>query len=269
MKTTAEQAHAAAAQWGTWAAYGGTARVVLAVALLGAAAGVAYAALRLPLPARPARPTAAARTFRVATWLVSIAVLLVCLAADLKHMQDEHLLHALPADHIAPVTFTAMCVTFFVILVAGSSRGTRAALKSAAIGAIAAPIIFEFPFDLIVMARSYPPIPPDPALWRGLFFAPFLLAQVTTLALLTLSPMVRLSRAALVSFALMLGVFAVWALFGFAYPSAPVPIALNIVSKILAFAAALSLFLPQPAAVSTPGPGQPAVPLMQAPRQHV
>jgi hypothetical protein len=44
-------------------------------------------------------------------------------------------------------------------------------------------------------------------------------------------------------FALMLAVFAVWALAGFGYPSAPVPIALNVVSKILAFVTVLTLFL--------------------------
>ena len=49
-------------------------------------------------------------------------------------------------------------------------------------------------------------------------------------------------------------VFAVWALFGFAFPSAPAPYALNVLSKILAFAVALSLFLPQRAAASTTDP---------------
>jgi hypothetical protein len=57
--------------------------------------------------------------------------------------------------------------------------------------------------------------------------------------------MVRLTRATFFSFALMLGVFAVWALSGFGYPSAPLPTALNIASKILAFVTALTLFLPQ------------------------
>jgi hypothetical protein len=52
----------------------------------------------------------------------------------------------------------------------------------------------------------------------------------------------------------MLAVFAVWGLSGFGYPSAPVPYTLNVVSKILAFAATLSLFLPQTARASTPGP---------------
>jgi cellulose synthase/poly-beta-1,6-N-acetylglucosamine synthase-like glycosyltransferase len=59
-----------------------------------------------------------------------------------------------------------------------------------------------------------------------------------------LSPVVRLTKAAFFSFALMLAVFAVWGLFGFAYPSAPVPFTLNVVSKILAFVVTLSLFLP-------------------------
>lgn len=59
------------------------------------------------------------------------------------------------------------------------------------------------------MASTYPPIPPHPALYRALFFAPLFLIEVLTLALLTLSPAVRLSKAALISFALMLVVFAV------------------------------------------------------------
>ena len=127
-------------------------------------------------------------------------------------------------------------------------------------------MIFELPFDLIVMARTYPPIPPDPALYRALFFVPLFLIEITTLLLLRLSPMVRLTRATFFSFALMLGVFAVWALSGSGYPSAPPLTALNIASKILAFVTALTLFLPQrPAPEQAPQPdsneqAQPASP---------
>ena len=49
-------------------------------------------------------------------------------------------------------------------------------------------------------------------------------------------------------------VFAVWGLLGFAYPSAPSDIALNMLSKILAFVVALCLFLPPRAPVT----GRPA-----------
>jgi hypothetical protein len=57
--------------------------------------------------------------------------------------------------------------------------------------------------------------------------------------------MVRVTRATFFSFALMLGVWAAWALAGFGYPSAPLPIALNIASKLLAFVVAFTLFLPR------------------------
>ena len=88
-------------------------------------------------------------------------------------------------------------------------------------------------------------MPPDPALYRALFFVPLILVELTTLSLLTLSPMVRLSRPALFCLALMLLVFAAWAVAGFGYPSAPVPVAMNVASKILAFVTALSLFSPE------------------------
>jgi len=117
-------------------------------------------------------------------------------------------------------------------------------------------MIFEAPFDLILITRSHPVI--DPALYRLLLVGPLLLVEITTLLLLRLSPMVRLTRATFFSFALMLGVFAVWALCGFGFPSAPLPTALNIVSKILAFATALTLFLPQrPAPEQAPPPAGP------------
>lgn len=71
-----------------------------------------------------------------------------------------------------------------------------------------------------------------------------------------MSPMVKLSRGALLSLASMLAVFAVWSLFGFAYPSAPIPTALNMVSKILAFVTVLCLVLPQRTKASTRDPSQ-------------
>ena len=115
-------------------------------------------------------------------------------------------------------------------------------------------MILELPFDPFVIARSGGG-PPDPALYRALIYVPLLLVEITTLLLLRLSPMVRLTRGTFLSFALMLVVWAIWALSGFGYPSAPLPIALNIVSKIRAFTTALTLFLPQ-----QPAPGQPPRP---------
>jgi hypothetical protein len=134
-------------------------------------------------------------------------------------------------------------VAIFIVILTRGGFSFRARLGSAIIGALAAPWIFELPFDLIVVARTAS-LQPHPALYRALFFVPLALVAVTTLALLILSPMVRLTKATFFTFALILVVFAVWALDGFGYPSAPAPIALNMVSKVLAFATALTLFWP-------------------------
>ena len=246
------------AQYGTWLSYGGAARIWLAVVLLAAAAGVVYAGTRLALPARAARPGKAAAAFLVTSWLLAIMTFLVCVVVYAEQEHQERLARLPPEDPVTPVTLIGSGVIFFVILVS-SKRGWKAALAGGVIASLAAPMIFELPFDLIVMARTYPPIPPYPGLYRALFFLPLFLVEVTTLSFLTLSPMVRLSRVTCYLFAAMLTVFAIWGLTGFGYPSAPVPIALNVVSKLLALATALSLYLPpQPPDVSPPGPGEPA-----------
>ena len=232
-------------QYGTWVSYGGGARIWLAAGLLAAAGSLAYAGIRLPLPARATRPGQAARVVMIAAWATAIAAFLGCAGIYVQqYIREYHPAQAAPTDRIAPVTLLAM-VAVFIIILSRSTPGFGTRLASAAIGALAAPMIFEFPFDLIVMARTYPPIPPDPALYRALFFVPLFLIEITTLLLLRLSPMVRLTRATFFSFALMLGVFAVWALSGFGYPSAPIPITLNIVSKLLAFVTLLTLFFPR------------------------
>ena len=164
--------------------------------------------------------------------------------AHVRQEMHEHIAKTPPANPITMVTLTAAVVLFVVVFIA-TPRGLGVRLSSAVIAAMAAPMIFELPFDLIIMARTNPPVPPDPALYRALFFAPLILVELTTLSLLTLTPMVKLSRQAFFCLALMLVVFAVWALAGFGYPSAPVPLAMNVVSKILAFVTALTLFFPE------------------------
>jgi hypothetical protein len=244
-------------EYGTWVSYGGDARIWLAIGLLAVAGGATLAGIRLPLPVRATRPGPAVRAAMIVAWVASIAAFLVGLTIYVRQYIHAYALTAAtaaPKDRIAPITISAVVVVF-VVIIARRKPDVRTRLLGGAIGALAAPWIFEIPFDLIVMARTYPSIPPDPALYRALFFVPLFLIGITTLLLLRLSPMVRLTRATFFSFALMMGVFAVWALSGFGYPSAPLPTALNIASKILAFVTVLTLFLPQrPAPGQTPPP---------------
>ena len=63
-------------------------------------------------------------------------------------------------------TLPDAAVTFFVILYLTRGYGWKVALGSAFVGTAAAPMFFELPFDLIVMGRTYPAVPPNPALYR-------------------------------------------------------------------------------------------------------
>jgi hypothetical protein len=230
--------------YGTWVSYGGAAEIELAAILAGAAAAVAYAGFRLPLPARLPGPSAKVRVVMLAIWLVSIVAFIAGLAIYVEHALREHLgAHAAAADPITPVTVIGVGIIWFAVALLHNGRGWRVGLGSGLIAALAAPWIFEVPFDLIVMARTLP-LPPDPVAYRILFFAPLLAVGITTVALLTLSPVARLSRATFWCFAAMLAVFAIWSMIGFGYPSTPAPFALNVVSKVLALLTALSMFLP-------------------------
>jgi len=240
--------------YGTWVAYGGSGRTALAIVLVAVAAGVTYAGLRLPLPVRLPRPGNRAGAVLLIAWGTSIVAFLACLAVYVDQAGREFPSRSVPADPITPVTAVGVAAIFVTVIIVGRSRGEQGPVASAVIGAMAAPMIFELPFDLIVMARTYPPIPPDPALYRIIFFAPLFLIELTTLSLLSMSAMVRLTRPAFFAVALMLLVFALWALSGFAYPATPLPFALNVLSKILAFIAAISLYLPIRAAATAPGP---------------
>jgi hypothetical protein len=240
-------------QYATWASYGGDARTWLALGLLAAAGAAVMAGIRLPLPVQFTPPGPAARACIIMAWATSAAALLACATIYIRQVIHDIQASGMSAPAvrltILPVTLTAAAV-LFVIIIWRRSPDLPTRLASAAIGAIAAPMIFELPFDPIVIFRIHLVLP-DPPPWTLLVYVPLLLVEITTLQMLRLSPMVRLTRATFFSFALMLGVWAAWALTGFGYPSAPLPIALNIASKILAFVTAFTLFLPQ-----QPAPGQ-------------
>ena len=229
---------------GGWVSYGGDAKIELAVGLVAVAGCAAYAGIRLRRPIRAVRPPASVVVLMFSLWAIALFAFLVGLAVYVKqYVHDFPHIGSAVHDPITPVTLLAAVALFGIIMTRTGWRfPTR--LGSAVVGAMAAPMIFELPFDLIVMARTYPALPPDPALYRAVFFTPLILVELTTLWLLTLSPLVRVRKSTLFCFALMIGVFGIWALSGFGYPQSALPITLNVVSKILAFITALTLFLP-------------------------
>ena len=179
----------------------------------------------------------------VVIWLLSVTTFLVALTTYVRILYQQVGHFTGPVNPITPVTELSGLVTFFVIAYLARRSGFWVALGSAIVGTIAAPMIFELPFDLIVMWRTFPPAPAIQ--YTLLFFLPLFLVEISSFAMLALSPVMKLSRYTLFLLAGIFFIFVVWALFGFAYPETPIPIILNMLSKILAFATAISLFVPQ------------------------
>jgi hypothetical protein len=225
----------------SWISYGGGEAILLAIVLLVVASGFAYAGKRRRAPLAITRPGGAVAGFMIAIWLLAIYNVLV--ATFVYGLQVKQAYPGFVAPRVRVGTFVDAPVSFFVILYLTRRWGWKVALASAVIGAAAAPMIFEFPFDLIVMARTNPPIPTHPILYRQLFFLPLFLVELSTISLLTLLPSMRVTAYAAYAVAGMFAVFAIWAAFGFAFPAEPLPLALNVISKILCFVAATMLFV--------------------------
>ncbi len=226
-----------------WSLYTGSSSILLAVALLIVTGALIYFATRLPHPIAVKRPGKVLSISIVVFWVLCVMAVLVAsyiyIVAEYRQ-EGGHL--TIAADPISPVTYTSAVVTFIVIAYLARRIGFWGAFGSAIVGTIAAPMIFELPYDLIIIGRISPP--PPGTLLLLIFFTPFILVEILSCVMLTFSPVMRLSRYTLLLLAGMFLIFAVWAMFGFAYPASLLPIALNMISKVLAFATAVSLFLP-------------------------
>jgi len=243
--------------YSAWTPYGGSGAIILMAVMLLIAGALAFGGLRLRHPLAAARPGWFLRVCIVAMLLVSVTAFLVASSIYGQALAAQVGLANLVAhtDSTGPILpFTLLfalvsLIVIFFLTVPSLSHAIRlgelwGAIGSAFVGMIAAPMIFEFPFDMLVMWRTYPPTPE--ATYRLLYFLPLFLIEISCFALLTFSSSLRLSSVSLFLLAGMFLTFAVWAVAaGFAYPSAPLPFAFNLIAKFLAFATAVSLFLPQ------------------------
>lgn len=254
---------------GTWSPYGGSSSLVLAFGLCVVVGLVLYAARCLPHPIAAKRPGKGMGIALVLLWAVAVSTFVVAASIYVWALLQQVGYVTSPENPITIVTVISAVVAFVLIVALTWRGGVRVAVGSALVGTIAAPCLFELPFDLIVMWRTFPPAPH--VLFTLLFFLPLFLVEGLSFALLTLSPVMRVSRFTLLCVAAMFAIFAVWAIAaGFAYPASLVPIALNRLAKVVAFAAAVSLFLPQVAEASqTQNTGQRATQQRGASRSEV
>ena len=177
---------------GGWVPYEAAPRPRWRLSLIALAAASAYIGTRLRAPVSVSRPGRAVSCFMIAIWALAIYTFLVAYYAYALQLRQVHLHVALPRARVG--TFIDAPVTFLVILYLTRRYGWRVALCSAAIGTAAAPMIFELPFDLIVMPMTYPPVPPAPMLYRQLFLFPLFIVELSTMSLLTSLPSMRITN---------------------------------------------------------------------------
>lgn len=225
-----------------WSPYAGSSSIILAVVLLLITGVLLYFAFRFHHPKQVKRPGLFLGIALILMWLLAVTTWLIAVVAYGLAIYQQKGPSTVAPNYTAPVTLTLLLVAFIVIAILARRSGFWGAIVSAIVGTIAAPLIFELPFDIIVMGHTYPPDPGS--LFTLLFFLPLFLVEISSFALLTFSPVMKLSRYTLFALAGMFLIFAIWAMVGFVYPLSPLPIALNMISKVLAFAAGVSLFLP-------------------------
>jgi hypothetical protein len=239
-------------QYGTWTPYVGAEAIRLALALFLIAGALAFFAVRLQRPLQPRKTGVFAGSLLAAVWLLAWITFFVNAVTYFKALVQAVGDFTPPESPISPITRVAGLLGFITILVLTRRSGWKTALVSASVGMMAAPMIFELPFDLIVMGRIYP-TPPAPSIqYTLLYFLPLFVIALSSFGLLTVSPLMGLSRHTLFGLAGLFLVFAIWALFGFSYPSSAAPIACNAVSKVLAFGTVVTLFMPSDRTVPKP-----------------
>jgi hypothetical protein len=229
-------------KYGTWESYSGNATLILAAVLLVAAIVLAYLGSRLHRRITLKRPGKFIGSSIVLVWLVSGFSFLISALTYWRALVAQVGNFTQPNNPISPITALSGLITFIVIILLTRKNGFKQAFVSAIVGTIAAPMIFELPFDLIVFGRTYPP---NPAVeYTLLYFLPLFSVEISSFAMLSFSSAMKLSRYTLFALAGMFFVFAVWAIDGFGFPFTAIPTALNGISKVLAFAVSATLFLP-------------------------
>jgi len=231
--------------YGEWIPYSGNGAIILGAVLLAIAGVFTLFGSKLENSLRVRTPGRAIGGVLVAAWILSILTWFVNIGIYALQMQQEKLTGTIPDNPITKFTLSFAFLSFLMIFFINREKGWKTAFWSAALAAMAGPMIFELPFDLIVMGRTYPPIPPDPAVLRALFFFPLFLVELTTMSLMFFSPLFRVTKYTLYSLAGMFLVFAIWGFLSFSFAYTTEFLVLNVAAKALAFVSVVTFFLPE------------------------
>jgi hypothetical protein len=215
-----------------WSPYSGEAALLLAIFLFALGAALIFWGKRVRRDITLPTPWRWLKVVIVVVWILQILILL----RIFKHISTVDPSAGVTGP-VLPVTLAVAAFTFVLVAYFLRRDGAAVALGSAFAAAVAGPMVFEFPFALIVAPVSS--VPTDPG---ATLTIPFFLAMITTIALLTFSRKAAVTRYSVYFLGAMFLIFGVWALFGFAYPSDPALLSLNSLSKVLGFATIVAMF---------------------------
>ncbi|MDA4122705.1 MAG: hypothetical protein OK456_05930 [Thaumarchaeota archaeon] len=215
-----------------WNPYYGETALLLALILFLVGSAVVLLGSRLKKSRQLPRPRTWLKAVIAVVWVLQILILL----RIFKHIIDVDPSAGVTGP-VLPITLASAACTFAYVAYLLRRDGGSSALGGAFAVAVVGPMVFELPFVLIVGPVGETPTDPGAALT-----IPFFIAMFTTLAFLTFSSRAAITRYSLYFLGAMFLAFAVWALFGFSYPSSGSPFLLNAVSKVLGFATTASMF---------------------------
>ncbi len=241
--------------FGEWVPYSGNSAIILGVVLLVIAGVFTFSAFKLKQPLRVKMPGKAMAGMLIVVWILSIVTFLLDSGIYALLMSQAKLTGSIPENPITKFTLSFAGLSFLIIYFINVEKyGNKVALLSGVLAAMAGPMIFELPFDLIVMGRTYPPIPPYPGVFRALFFFPLFLIELTTISLLFFSPLFKVTKLTLYSLGGMFLVFAIWGFLSFSFAYTTEFLLLNVAAKALAFVMVVTPFLPQKIMDAKPQP---------------
>jgi hypothetical protein len=229
--------------YGEWIPYSGNGAIILGMVLLVIAGVFTLSGFKLKKSLRVQAPGRAMSGMLVAVWILSILTWFVNVGIYAYLLLQAKLTGTIPDNPITKFTLSFALLSFSIIIII--NEGKKVAFLSAALAAMAGPMVFELPFDLIVMGRTWPAIPPDPAVLRALFFFPLFLVELTTISLMFFSPLFKVTKYTLYSLAGLFFVFAIWGFLSFSFAYTTEFLILNVAAKALAFVTVVTLFLPE------------------------
>ena len=228
---------------GQWIPYGFPTSVILSFVLGILGVGLVLLGRRLKNSVKLPYPGKPLRTVIILLWVLSLVVLL-----RIYLMRLDIFPGAIQSGPVFPITIASAVGTFIYLVHLFRHEGIAAALGNGLLGAAAGPMVFELPFDCVVLPQIK-----APRIEIIIFFIPLFIAVFLTLSLLLVSKHVFITRYSIFSAGGMFIIFAGWALIGFSYPSSLIPLLLNAISKVLSFITVAALFSQGPEHMSDPG----------------